>query len=548
MANAKILPPNDPRRPDWAILGRLTRQEQIYRDGLTVEEASELMRQSLVDAWLARPEEVLVACASQKLAARSKEYASTPSRAHQMMEFLKERMWMTTEDGQTPPMRGSTGISSAAAILYWRPAESGVVSYIKARVNWLLVDFDKALVEQGKSVSLEGLHEKGADLASTGEFVRRAKHEMPADDVDPTERHLDGGDLYEQRAALMQQRQGELLPSGAESVTHSPADEEAAIHATAKRDRLASLSAPQKADVDLESPTRNEYAFFSNALDQFIDPAPSPEDRAIQIRRIALQCFDKHCADIEAATDIRKEIEEWDAAKKSFFQQFPDVAEQVIEKVTSPHLSAKVDGPQAKPDAPTVSKDAEIASQLLGYSGIETSPEDLDRRASPIEERARAEKALRLVSMWGEKSNPEFLESPDRPDYQFLCEQLDIDPNPELTPKELHGTLRGLAVQWLQTVPRGDVLPPASLKKAIEHWDPSSGFLNEIIMEELVTIAGLEVRKPTVSAASSLQREAGLSDAELAELIFDDAREQKNRGKEITPAQKEASPGGADIS
>ncbi len=533
MASA-IKPPNDPTRPEWAILGRLTRKNDLFRPGMSEDEAAAAMKAGLEEAWLARPNEVLAACSSKMISGVAQGLRHKPGEFQNVMSYLTERMWLgpfsaegpqddkgPQDDSKIPEATDPERGSYAFHIRYWQPKMGGMVKYLNQRVGWLLTNYSRELARQGKLISLETLTANGADLTSDGRFVRPQRPRTALDDMDPTEAALDGMDLRAERDRLL--AGAEKDPRLEEDVTkpgHAPeeAEEPEAPSApvTAKQSALTSLvQRPMGAEI-LNSPNRFEFGFFSLALGRDIEPCAAPEDRAKQLQSFALTSFDTLCPDLEDSAAIRSDLATWDPAKVSFFHQFPDVTEFIIAKVGSPEIVA------ARTPSP-VNAESAAAAKLMGLASDEEVARPIDQPGDLFTEMTMAHDTLRVSDMWRQKATPELLNSADRPDYLFLCEALKVEPNEDLKPTELHAEIKKMAAEWVITASRNSKFTD-HLWSAVRQWDPAQdGLFGELIMENLreICTGDVAMKDPGLAATEqALHDLTGSNPAAEASAIF----------------------------
>jgi hypothetical protein len=477
-----ILPPNHPDRPEWGILTRLTRREQpLYRRGMTVEDASATMKGALEQAWLERPREVLAACDGKRLAMLAKENAKRPSEFQKTIDFIQERLWLNTADGAEPraldPGRGS----SAYGIRYWNPEAGGLASYMKARVGWILNDYAELKSVEGQTTSLDKLTEGGLEIATDRTFVRPLRSSSTEIDHDAGE----GSDEPPEPAASVPDlaKSAQSSTPDVDAVVYGPEKDstEGEVLAAANRQRLEAFSRQHSI---LTSPNRGEFGFFATALGRVIEPASAPEDRFEQLKELAYEVLETVGKDLPDRNDVVEDLKSWTPDSRSFFQSFPDVTEFVIDTLARPELWG---GPEP------VTRDAADVSRLLGLTPPEMrSPGQLDLAASAFESVTEAHRVLRVSDMWNATATPEMLNSPERPDYQFLCEVTKTPIDESLSPQELHASLKTLAHKWNEQACSNDTLR-SLLDISINKWDPGvDGYLGEVVMSRLSEIVQSE--------------------------------------------------------
>ena len=521
----KPLPPaNSPERPEWDMLGKLTRSGNLFTPGLAENEAAARMKYYLQEAWGRRPQEVLWCMAKGMLSPRQREYEAAGRRGkfQDYMRFLVDRMWCDADDGNlsagADPARGS----SSRHIDYWDPKNGGLKAYISACVGYINVEWEKEQKRLGAQESIDARREIGLEPVQDDDgavrFVRH-EHSPEAGEEDPA-------------------RRGEPHEASRSDEDRTP--EGLAGKAAQARSQVLTLIRNRAAEeAVLDSEFRGEYEFFGRVLGEEITPADDSEGRAVQLKEVARRVLEKACQGMEPedresfaeALDGPDKQAVWDPAKRSFFVFFPDVTDFLIEKAGAPDMHG------------TMTLGRDLASSLLAPSptraGEGLSQPDIFAEAKTTR------RNIRTSEMWGQKGTAAVLLSPSRPDYAFLAEALNeqiIDDLAEGDPERgtydprLEADLRRMAVEFitsrrvdgvrpieidakLQPIvnemvgkplsgPSGAARTNERLIAAAQDWNPmTDGLFGEMLLEALGTLSReiqLEAEEREAALARSL--------------------------------------------
>ena len=286
----------------------------------------------------------------------------------------------------------------------------------------------------------------------------------------------------------------------------------------------------------LRSPQRPEFALFGLVLGRRFTPAESPESRRKQLTSLALRVVREKCQGLDTPEDLalgatlEAAVTEWDPATRGFGQMFPDVLDHLEQQMTpradknqskvgplllSLEFSAETFPGVAAPRSPASPPHSPRARNRRPKDTIETLLAAPDFVAevyprTPLEE-----------SFWSAACrDPAALGDAKRPDYQFLCSKLGIEPvtnlsGADLSDQDLQEEVKHLALTWTAHLTQvvansGSSLAPqfnAGLVAAAEDYDPGKdGFfaeaLNSYFADQLATDHEKRHPSPRVSLPS----------------------------------------------
>lgn len=551
---------NSPDRPEWDMLGKLTRSGNLFKPGLAEGEAAARMKHYLEKAWAQRPREVLWCMAKGMLSPRQREYETGGRRGkfQEYMRFLVDRMWCDADDGNLTAGADPTRGHSGRHIGYWDPKSGGLKAYISACVGYINVEWEKEQKRLGAQESIDVRREIGMEPVQDADgAVRFVRHERFSESSEE-----DSGQHGEAHEGS--QPDEERTPEG---LAQRSANTRAAV-LTLIRDRAAEEGV-------LDSEFRGEYEFFGRVLGEEIAPADDSESRAAQLKDVARRVLETACREMDLedresfadALDGPDKESAWDPAKRSFFVFFPDVTDFLIEKAGAPELNGKM------------SLGRDLARTLLAPSP--TEPGAGLSQPDIFAEMRTSRKAIRTTEMWSQKGTPSVLLSPSRPDYAFLAEALNERTRDDLTEgdpvsgtydRRLEAELRRMAVEFIGSKlvdgvrpieidarlkpivkemtgkrlagPSGADQTNARLLAAAANWKPmTDGLFGEMLLDTLGTISReiqLKVEEKEAELASSFRPDPNVA----ADLV---GNAERVRQKRVVAATLEAMEGQSSL-
>lgn len=446
----KILPCNDPNRPEWGILSDLLGETVAPDPGMAAEAAALRLKQSLFEAFGKDPHGFVTKMLHRRGDDRSiftllrREAATYPGGWPAMQEEIASRL-VAPWDGQDFVITDAERGSSYNGLGYWDPAQGGLVTYMRSRIKWVLCDIYRDRMAQGRFISADALQALGIDIDERG-----ALKGGPMDI---------GGDNWE--------NQGNVAT-------------EALRHATANV-------------ISVVGRNRGEYALFSRMIGCYQAPDDSPEARVKQLRHLAAEAYEvllQHKAQDEeemkrwkelspeqkrletkGEETLRKLFRSWDPAAYSFEETFPLSAKEFI-------AFAEKRSPVPRPPEPPLPLAEFLAVERIARQS---------NGSRVLVAFARAAERFWSARMTSDAD----LSDPERPDYEYLAFVAGRESEPAPAPPKLYAAIRAMAEGWaemaLKSLPNrfaGSVTP---FRRAISQYDPAKdGFLSEYLRDSEV--------------------------------------------------------------
>jgi hypothetical protein len=278
---APLLPCNDPRRNEWGIFSDLLGRDIGPPHDAAPEVAATLMKTTLFEAFARDPGGFVVKMLHRRgesgsaFSTLQREAATYPGGWPAMRDEIADRL-VAPMDGKERLITDESRGSSYDALAYWQPAQGGLVTYMRHRIQWTVQAMRREQVTFAQTlVSLEALQSVGIDISEDGRVIRH---------MDELRHWPEGG--AGDAVSLM----GRLPPGASAGVGRF----------------------------------RREYALFGGVLGCAVDPADSPAARVGQLRELAVTAFRVERGGI-GDPEMERRIVAWDPAAASFRHTFPSL-------------------------------------------------------------------------------------------------------------------------------------------------------------------------------------------------------------------------------
>ena len=446
----KILPCNDPNRPEWGILSDLLGEKVAPDPGMEAESAALRLKQSLFEAFGKDPPGFVTKMLHRKGDDRSiftllqREAATYPGGWPAMQEEIAARL-VAPWDGKDFVITDADRGSSYNGLGYWDPEQGGLVTYIRSRIKWILCDIYRDRMAQGRFVSADALQALGIDIDDKGALKRS-----------PME--IDRGEW---------ENHGNLVT-------------EALRHATANVIAVVGRS-------------RSEYDLFGRMIGCYQAPADSPDARVKQLRHLAVKAHEvllqhkeqdkeeqkrwrelspeQKRLEIEANETLKKLFRSWDPAAYSFEETFPLSSKEFI-------AFAERKSPVLRPADPPIPLAEFVAVERIALQ--------------PSGSRVLVAFARAAERFWSARITSDAdLSDPERPDYEYLAFVAGRESEPAPTPPKLYAAISDMAKGWaelaLKSMPNRFAGSVTAFRRAISQYDPAKdGFLSEYLRDSEV--------------------------------------------------------------
>ena len=545
---SSILPPNNPKRPDWGILSDslgLPSHEKPA-EGSTPAQAAAQMR-ALLFSCLKTTETydaIIMKCAGAVIAARTKEDTAAKANFAELMAFIRSRLWNRRADGTKTISKLGREHSSNDIISAWNPEAGGIGKYISVNVaNILNRDWKSATMEisDSRKVSLEVLADKGRHLSTTGRFydaetaeggqyeateyveadesLERTSQILSASQKRQISEDIDGEEGRENEA-----NQGhEYLLDGDGVLGADPEEGPPITESRREFDvaLIASRNATPRSDT-LRSPQHPDYRIFAAAL---IDDMPEPEldeaGRINQLRNLAGKVMAMHCADLDDYEESREAIQDWNPSEVPFARFFPEVCVQVADSLN------QADGQQVRDQSLGLQFAAEFI--IIGN--------EITRQSQKLNPRPNGMSAedwddiTRNAKNWlgRECTASEELMSADRPDYIALSHLTGRRIDRAIKPEAMGELLKVMYKEWtanqISSAAKNAYQDATALRaysenaesiremnKRMEAWQPlKDGFAGETMNRHLHQVRLEMEAREEVARASFATEQANVS-------------------------------------
>lgn len=443
----KILPCNDPKRPEWGILSDLLGQTIAPDAGMEPSPAALRLKQALFEAFGKDPSGFVTKMLHRKGDERSvftalqREATSYPGGWPALQEEIAARLVAPWDNQDFVIMDAERG-SSHHGLAYWAPEQGGLVTYMRSRIKWILADIYRDRAAQGRFVSTEALQALGIDIDEKGALKRGPM------DTGGTEREFDGN--------LVSQ-----------TLKHATANVLTAV-----------------------GRNRREYDLFSRIIGCYQAPEDSPEARAKQLRRLAVTAHeillqhkaqdpkererwsalsdDQRKVELKGEETLKRMLRSWDPAAFSFEETFP---------VSAPEFLALA---EKKTPIPKPPPEPLPLAEFVAVERIALQPNG----SRMLVAFARAAERFWTARMIDHAD----LSDPERPDYEYLAFVAGRESEPAPEPPKLYAAIRDMAKAWselaLKSMPERFAGKVVAFRRAIAHYDPAKdGFLSEYLRD-----------------------------------------------------------------
>jgi hypothetical protein len=500
---------NDPNRVDYQILGALLKRE------LTVppeeEVACKALKDALLEAFIRDPQAVILCACFAEVGKRPKVlntlWSADPSDVEMRedsLSFLATRLWSRNASGREGVAMQEGGLASANAILYWDPRKGGVLPYIEHRVQLLTYDFIRERLTQRANTSLDYLREAGLEVADEGNFVRMRNDDHDYSGHKPgkfsraaqgalDDEYVDGAGIGEDvrdpedaARAIEEERAGDSPDD--EEDEHEFDSDEARANSRGKRKKRYRRPTHE----ELRSPARPDALWLQDVLHERLEFDPVPQILFEQLRTAGLRVVVELCQDRPDFEDMHTLAVDWNPSVYTFSEWLPEAVEHITPDDISPERAARIQR-DAAAKAPTGPIQLDFLNAIeLGILPTRDQSVAQTMLAKGGETAKQYAHLLRLEAVaWRARSTDgDDLDSPTRPDYQWLCARLREKPYEDVERKELHAEVKRLAINahvlsYSQETKKYHAELMEHLK---DKWRPGTEYFNETVADWIAVV------------------------------------------------------------